>query len=393
MKWLIKYLPANPSTITGRMLGIATVTAVLAVVDSSLIPLLSQLIWLVVVAFVCGLLFRPKLEFQLTSTQMLVNGQSSEITFLVTNAGNYQAYDVQLSFPFSDFGLMFDAQPSPISELAAHDQVLISFKVQATARGEHRLPTIYVSSNFPFGMFRFISKQRTETQLAVAPQYHLETYEEMLSSGADSSFDQQSSRRERALEYIGSREYREGLQVRRWDFAAWARLGIPTIREFNKAHEPTALILIDAFQKFRGKPDDDLELLLSKSATAAMSLDRSGYRVILVVVAENTEVIDGHGDGDQADLILRSLAKVNGCTRQPMWWDVWDTVQATIERDWTLLFFLRSDQSVNPLTDSDLIFDAKLDWTPERPVDTLQVKKLLSIECSTTVVTESAADR
>jgi len=321
---------------------------------------------LVIIAFVCGLLFRPKLEFQLTSSPLLVNGQTSEIAFSVRNAGSYPVYDVQLSFPFSDFGLMFDTQPRTISELATREQVMISFKVQATARGEYRLPTIHITSNFPFGMFRFISKQRMESQIAVAPQYHFGIYEETLGSGVDSSFEQQNSRRERALEYIGSREYREGLQVRRWDFAAWARLGIPTIREFNRAHEPTALILIDGLQTFRGKLDSDLEALLSKSATAAMTLDRSGYRVILVVVAESIEVIDGHGNGEQADVILRNLAKVNGCTKQPIWFDVWETVQATIERDWTLLCFLRSDQAINAPTKSDNMLDAMIDWTPAR---------------------------
>jgi uncharacterized protein (DUF58 family) len=369
MNWLRKKLPANPTTITGRMVGIATVTGLLAVVDSSLIPLLSQLIWVVIIAFVCGLLFRPKLVCRLKELPLLMKGEVSTVELVVENAGSYPVFDVQLSFPFADYGLLFESQPKAIGELASRGKCIISFQVQATARGEHALPTLLIASSFPFGMFKFIRKQRIDGCLVVAPSFGFDTYDESLTHTGDTSVGDLKSRRQRSLEYLGSREYREGMPVRRWDFAAWARLGVPSIREFNEALEPTALVVLDVFKR-RGSIDNNLETLLSKAASATVSLDRQGFRIILLVVGAHIEVVDGSRSLDQLDLLLRCMAKIAGSTDQPAWPDVWHNVQDMLDPDWDLLCFLRSDHAGDsPLNSSEHgALDSAIHWTPDRPI-------------------------
>ncbi len=330
MNWLRKKLPANPTTITGRMVGIATATALLAVVDSSLIPLLSQLIWVVIISFVCGLLFRPKLVCRLKELPLLMNGEVSTVDLVVENIGGYPVYDVQLSFPYADYGLLLETQMKAIGVLSLRGKCTISFQVQAVERGEHSLPTLLIASSFPFGLFKFIRKQRIDGCLAVAPSFAYDTLDESLTHKGDMSVGDLNSRRQRSLEYIGSREYREGMPFRRWDFAAWARLGVPSIREFNEALEPTALIVVDAFKR-RGSIDKHLEMLLSKTATVAVSLDRQGFRIILVVVGEVIEVVDGSGNPDQLDLLLRCMAKIAGSADQPAWPAVWRNIQDMLD--------------------------------------------------------------
>lgn len=372
MNWLRKKLPANPTTITGRMVGIATATALLAVVDSSLIPLLSQLIWVVIICFVCGLLFRPKLVCRLKELPLLMNGEVSAVELVVENTGGYPVYDVQLSFPYADYGLQFEKQTKAISALSSRGKCIISFQVQAVARGEHSLPTLLIASSFPFGMFKFIRKQRIDGCLAVAPSFGYDTYDESLTHTGDTSVGDLNSRRQRALEYLGSREYREGMPFRRWDFAAWARLGIPSIREFNEAQESTALIVVDALKR-RGSIDKQLEMLLSKTATAAVSLDRQGFRIILVVVGEVIEVVDGSSSPDQLDLLLRCMAKIAGSADQPAWPDVWHNIQDMLDPDWDLFCFLRSDHAANSsLNSSELgTLDSAIHWTPDRQISSL----------------------
>ncbi|MDX1928323.1 MAG: DUF58 domain-containing protein [Pirellulaceae bacterium] len=376
MNWLRKKLPANPTTVTGRMVGVATATALLAVVDSSLIPLLSQLIWVVIIAFLCGLLFRPKLVCRLKDLRLLVNGEVSTLELVVENTGGYPVYDVQLSFPYADYGLLIEKHTKAIGELASRGKCVVSFQVQAIARGEHSLPTLLIATSFPFGMFKFIRKQRIEGCLTVAPSFGYDAFDESLTHTGDTSLGALNSRRQRSLEYLGSLVYREGLPFRRWDFAAWARLGVPSIREFNETLEPTALIVVDAFKR-RGSVDKDLEMLLSKAASAVASLDRQGVRIIIVVVGTDIEVVDGSNSSAQLDLLLRCMAKIAGTAEQPAWPDVWHSLHEMQDPEWDLFCFLRSDHAGDSLLSTNELgtLDSAIHWTPDRRIASLSESK------------------
>jgi len=362
-------LPANPFTVTGRMLGIATTATLLAVVDSSLAPLLSQLLWLVILAFICGLLFRPRLTLRLCTTPLLINGQRFQVAMILENTGRLAAYDLTCEFPSSLRGLELITRSVAVEALAAGAQTIIHFEIQATARGEFALPSLQIASLFPLGMFRFISHHAIAERLAVAPRYQHELHSEWMRHFGDASAIPQLLQREKALEYIGSREYREGMSVRRWDYAAWARLGSPAVREFDEAEEPTLVIVVDVLHRSKADVDEALEALLCKVAAVVVALDQHRFRLVLIQVAESVVLSDHQGGNAQAESLLRELARVVGAVHQAPWPDAWAAAAEITRGNAPVACFLRSDRQ-----DFSRILPAVgempaliVEWTPTLP--------------------------
>jgi uncharacterized protein (DUF58 family) len=101
-----------------------------------------------------------------------------------------------------------------------------------------------------------------------------------------------------ALDYTGSREYQVGMPVRRWDFASWARLGRPIIREFQSPSVQLVTLIVDTAcdNPTRARHDSQnplLERVLSLAATAVLSLTQRLVRVRLCLTSEETQVHAG----------------------------------------------------------------------------------------------------
>lgn len=105
--------------------------------------------------------------------------------------------------------------------------------------------------------------------------------------------------------YVGSLEYRAGMPVRRWDFASWARLGRPILREFNSAAKQTVTVFIDTtpvesdaavtpmsrWRRYADDEDASLERLLSIASAGLETLVGANVQVRLVVPWQAPSVI------------------------------------------------------------------------------------------------------
>jgi hypothetical protein len=129
------------------------------------------------------------------------------------------------------------------------------------------------------------------------------------------------------IHYIGSREYREGVPVRNWDFSSWARLGKPILREFSSPASRSVRIVVDnirssefkvglkapanttptgdedwleafrlgllaSFSSWRRQPeqlDPSFERILSLAASSVETLVRNGAAVVLQFVHSPSE--------------------------------------------------------------------------------------------------------
>ena len=112
------------------------------------------------------------------------------------------------------------------------------------------------------------------------------------------------------VEYIGNREYQEGMQVRKWDFASWARLGRPIVREYQSPSVQAITLIVDTStvgsRDRPGQPkesEEQFERLMSIAATAVM--DISARRVHLQLRVTNQQ-------GEAADTPASSSAN-DGC--------------------------------------------------------------------------------
>ncbi|MFG0267438.1 MAG: DUF58 domain-containing protein [Rhodopirellula sp. JB055] len=173
-------------------------------------------------------------------------------------------------------------------------------------RGVHVLPPVRVESLFPFHLFRSTQWIDSGESMVVTPR-RLDWDNELswqvihaslrgLAVGLSQGDHQH---------YVGSREYRTGMPVRRWDFASWARLGKPILREFNSAAKQTVTVFVDttpseadagavSASRWRRLSDDEdasLERLLSIASAGLETLVGANVQVRLVVPWQAPSVI------------------------------------------------------------------------------------------------------
>ena len=112
-----------------------------------------------------------------------------------------------------------------------------------------------------------------------------------------------------ASEYIGNREYQEGMPVRRWDYSSWARTGKPIVREYREQQRGTATIFIDNFFDENAKqPVEDFEALLSLATAIVDALSKNLIIVSRLIVGPTIySVIEANLD-EQLRTIGRKLA-------------------------------------------------------------------------------------
>jgi uncharacterized protein (DUF58 family) len=157
-------------------------------------------------------------------------------------------------------------------------------------RGMHPVPALIVQSFFPFHLFRNRHHIDLEKMVAVAPRpLDHDDHPSVDSIMATISGLIQGWKAGDSMVYLGSREYQVGMTVRRWDFASWARLGKPIVREFGTNSTASIRLIIDtAPPKNSGKENlssdtDSLERLLSLAVLAIETILQRSVAIDLLV--------------------------------------------------------------------------------------------------------------
>ncbi|MCG8650303.1 MAG: DUF58 domain-containing protein, partial [Pirellulales bacterium] len=206
--------------------------------------------------------------------------------------------------------------PQSISLIQPAQRIDIRLSICFDRRGVHCLPNLVVVSMFPFYLFRSVGKISTDTLIAITPK-PLTGDEDNLSREMLATLGGWSHKllAGDALDYTGSREYHAGMPVRRWDFASWARLGRPIVREFQSPSVQSVTLVIDTAMDEKlssGDGDELLERLLSIAATAIVKLAAQQIRVRLYVTDEDpslvTSVEPTQGANTDSESLLIRLA-------------------------------------------------------------------------------------
>lgn len=191
-------------------------------------------------------------------------------------------------------------------------------------RGVHEMPPVRVESLFPFHLFRSTQWLDSGESVVITPR-RLDWDSEMawqmihaslrgLAVGLSQGDHQH---------YVGSREYRAGMPVRRWDFSSWARLGKPILREFNSAARQTVTVFIDTtpvepnggtaptsrWRRHADEEDASLERLLSIASAGLETLVGANLQVRLVVPWQAPSVIQSQArNGDFRSVLCEGAA-------------------------------------------------------------------------------------
>ena len=109
-----------------------------------------------------------------------------------------------------------------------------------------------------------------------------------------------------SLEFIGTREYREGDALRKIHWRSWARLGRPIVKEYQEEYFSRIALVLDTFLPGRARPHERqrLEAAISLLASVAGHFSRSEEVVdILAAGPDLYEVSTGRSLGYLDDVL------------------------------------------------------------------------------------------
>lgn len=122
-----------------------------------------------------------------------------------------------------------------------------------------------------------------------------------------------------AIEFIGTREYREGDPLRNIHWRSWARRGEPVVKEYQEEYFCRIALILDTFSPARPRPEHvrGFEAAISVLASIADFYSRSEYIVdILAAGPEIYEVSSGRSLA-YLDNVLDVLACLEPCHEFP----------------------------------------------------------------------------
>ncbi len=200
-----------------------------------------------------------------------------------------------------------DETSRAISYIAHQENVSVRTTLLFHHRGLHSIPAVLVDSMFPFHLFRNRQKIASDATIAITPR--LLDGDDAAAMGMLSALGAWSRRllSGDALDYTGSREYQQGMPVRRWDFASWARLGKPIVREFQSPSVQTVVLVVDTVCDAAHR--EDLERLLSFAASAVTELTAKMVRLQMFLSSQPGDHTDGvsvaTASGDRETYLIR----------------------------------------------------------------------------------------
>ena len=255
---------------------------------------------LLLVGFVVNRLLKPRLRIKTRVPRFVQAGEPFYVDLDLHNRSQLPALELNVGFRHEFHFIRWIAPRDYIARIPPGCQSSSRHEMVYSTRGIHQLPQAYVESLFPFSLFRATVRYDLDTSLPVTPR-----------PLADDEFSLTHPALSRAIgkwvciasgdmmEYSGSREYQSGMPVLRWDFASWARLGRPIVREFSTQTQASVALVVDtSFNPAGGHETrrektlrktqraEQLEQLLSLAATLIGKLSRHAIRVTMGLTSE-----------------------------------------------------------------------------------------------------------
>ncbi len=315
--------PDNPFTVTGRVLFLGVIVGLLFLIKSDLAPLWVYLTSFMVLTFVVGLLFRTHLSIRSHSVPLTSQGEKFVLPIHIENRRRVDAFDLQLDVIVPGQGYVVLNPKQSISGISQRGSITLELQCQALRRGVFALPRIRIASLFPFGLFRFFQIIEPVGTIEIAPAICRQAVVEDAAIHDDLQEHTASMKSSLLMnDYVGSREYQIGMPVRRWDFASWARLGKPAVREFAGHSDTLLVIVVDTSSPHhRFQHDEAYESALSTAAGLIDQFDDHRLTIELVVVEQwqSKDASDIITPLESKEEGLKRLAHARG-SQQPVDW-------------------------------------------------------------------------
>jgi uncharacterized protein (DUF58 family) len=312
-------------TLRGRFLLWASLTLAFVGVDTrrALVFMLFALAAPPLVLALAQLLARrPALRFRGSLPARLTAGRSATVPVELAALPGATPGKLALFWgaPLPDPSLFVVEPVERYLELADDRPVRTSVELRPRRRGRYVLPRLSAAGTDLFGLVRTKAVTLDEHVVLVYPRYYtldeppLPTGRRYQPGGIPLA-----SAVGESLEFVGTREYREGDPLRRIHWRSWARLGKPVVREYQEEYFSRVALVLDTFLPKRPRPRERerFEAAISLLASAAEHFSRSDEVVdILAAGPDLYEVSTGRSLGS-LDNVLDVLACLEPSTAPP----------------------------------------------------------------------------
>lgn len=303
-------------TFRGKAIALATAFFLVGSfhIDSPVYYLCGACLTMLIFSYVASVILAPRLNCQIVVPQTIEQGVPFETVVEAVNAGHWPALDLDLSFARSSKVEIDTVGTSKILEIAPGGDVVTRIHAQVANRGVFDCADIAVKSTYPFHLFHRTERTSTAQQLVVVPPLKPLKSSAILSrsiSRASSVLGPRFAKPEN--QPAGSREYVPGIDVRRWDYVAWARIGTPHVRLFESESTERSSLIVDS----RGSTENTFESMLVLARALLHEMDNGPAVLENFVVGHRTMPLQQDGHHDQQHAVLHKMAELQPGEDQP----------------------------------------------------------------------------
>ena len=220
-----------------------------------------------------------------------------------------------------------EKDPAVIGRIEPGETARIEVHLRCEKRGSYTLKYLCGGSTYPFGICRGLLRSRQESTFLVYPKFELlDEFQVPEGRRYQPGGILVSSNVGESPEFMGTREYRTGDNLRHIHWSSWARLGKPVVKQFHEEYFVRLAVIVDTEVPASGS-DDIFEAAVSKTAAIAEFLSRQEY--LIDIFAVGTTVY--HFQSGRAIAHFENILEILAClepTPEVDWKTLWNELLA-----------------------------------------------------------------
>ncbi|HEY7699366.1 MAG TPA: DUF58 domain-containing protein [Vicinamibacteria bacterium] len=192
--------------------------------------------------------------------------------------------------------------------------------LRAGKRGRYVLRGPTVRSTDPLGLVGSRALRSSDQVLFVYPRFHsMESFRLPLGRRYQPGGIPLASHTGDSLEFLGTREYRQGDPIKHIHWRSWARVGEPVVMEFQEEYFSRIAIILDTFlpEKASRAEEEAFEGAISVVASVADYFSRSEYVVDIFAAGPDIYEVSAGRSLAYLENILDVLACLEPCHAPP----------------------------------------------------------------------------
>lgn len=208
-----------------------------------------SLVLLFLVDVIAGLLCRRRVTVVRRLPSHIAAGYSQAVLYEVRNDSSLPAWDIAVDSLPLPRGVHFTSGRASFEALAPGESSVGQAYIRADRRGRYTLPTVRADSAFPFHLWRWGVNGGGDRVLTVYPAFHpLRSFELDTGMRYHAGGIALSSKVGNSMEFLGTREFRDGDDPRRLHWRSWARTSYPVVKEFCEEYLCHTALIIDTYR-------------------------------------------------------------------------------------------------------------------------------------------------